>query len=282
MAKKRYNVDKQEEVVTPADLGIVDDEISLLEDTEQLDTLVEVPTLEEAEQLDTLELIDTPEQDKVSSIAELMDRAQLDPRVDTNLLDVELEDLSVIDEPMVAVSDISSIIKRDDLALLEKIELVSNSIGGVAGSVIKSILALYVLGSKTATRQPDPMNREQRALVRYFIRLATQTNPEEFNQAMKYINWVYKQLTDEKVLDKEQLTLVRGVSPLDPTNSSIFTAGKDDKELITFVYLITVIDVKANASTPAEKSRKIDIGKTTASTLLTEEIVTKINNFYSL
>lgn len=301
MAKKNNNTVKPvvgletetSEVITPTDVGtleevLVDGGVATVEDT---------TTLVDAEQLDALENTDVtvtpvvvdptdvPEQDKVSSVAQVMDRAQNDPRVDTTVAPAEetnTTDVETIATPVVTTTDISAIIKRDDLSLLEKIELISTTLGGVAGSVINSLRALYVLGSKTATRVPDAMNREQRALVRYFIRLATQSNPEEFNHAMKYINWTYKQLTDEKVLDKEQMTLVRGVSPLDPTNSCIFTAGKDDNELITFVYLITVIDVRANAKTPIEKARPIDVAKTTAKTLLTEDIVTKINNFYSL
>lgn len=282
------------EVITPNDIGAVED-LGFVDGG--VATVGDTTTLVDTEQLDALENTDAtitpvvidptnvPEQDKVSSVAQVMDRAQNDPRVDTTVSPAEetnTSDVETIATPIDTTTDISAIIKRGDLSLLEKIELISTTLGGVAGSVINSLRALYILGSKTATRLADPMNREQRALVRYFIRLATQSNPEEFNYAMKYINWVYKQLTDEKVLDKEQMTLVRGVSPLDPTNSSIYTAGKDDKELITFVYLITVIDVKANAKTPIEKSRKIDIGKTTANTLLTEDIVTKINNFYSL
>ncbi len=262
MAKQKYNTAKQ----------------TVVEPVEELEAITE-EVVEES----VVTLVDTPEEDKVSSVAEVMDRANIDPRVDTTV-EEELE--PVIEEVKEVVvsnnTDISAIIKRDDLKLLEKIELVAKALDGTAGSVITSLVALYRLGSKAATRQPEAMNREQRALVRYFIRLTTQTNSEEFNHVMKYINWVYKQLTDTKLLDKEQLTLVRGVSPLDPTNSSIYTAGKDDKELITFVYLITVIDVKANAKTASEKARKIDIGKTTASTLLTEDIVTKINNFYTV
>lgn len=261
---------------------LVDGGVATVEDTATPVNNEELVDMESAEV--TITPIDVvSEQDKVSSVAQVMDRAQNDPRVDTtvNTEETASAELEIVETPVITTTDISSIIKRDDLSLLEKIELISTALGGVAGSVINSLRALYVLGSKTATRQPDAMNREQRALVRYFIRLATQSNPEEFNYAMKYINWVYKQLTDEKVLDKEQLTLVRGVSPLDPTNSCIFTAGKDDNELITFVYLITVIDVRANAKTPIEKARSIDVAKTTAKTLLTEEIVLKINNFYT-
>lgn len=271
------------EVITPSDDVIVEDTLvdsdsDVVKDDEQLD-VVETPVY--------VDPTDVPEEDKVSSVAQVMDRAQNDPRVDTAVLhdneeETNSNDLETVETPVFTTTDISDIIKRDDLALLEKIELISTVLGGVTGSVIKSLRALYVLGSKTSTRTADAMNREQRALVRYFIKLATQSNPEEFNHAMKYINWVYKQLTDEKLLDKEQMILVRGVSPLDPTNSSIYTAGKDDNELVTFVYLITVLDVKANAKTPIEKSRKIDIGKTTANTLLTEDIITRINNFYSL
>lgn len=279
MAKKRYSNEKPvaeletatvEEVIVEENTPIIEEPV---EDT--------IPTIEEeiVEDVDT-PLDEVPEQDKVSSVAQVMDRAQNDPRVDTDVIPEEEIIIDPVETPVVVNVDVSAIIKRDDLKLLEKIELVSKSLGGTTGSVINSLVALYRLGSKAATRQPDAMNREQRALVRYFIRLTTQSTTEEFNYAMKYINWVYKQLTDTKLLDKEQLTLVRGVSPLDPTNSSIYTAGKDDKELITFVYLITVIDVKANAKTASEKARKIDIGKTTANTLLTEDIVTKINNFY--
>ena len=47
-----------------------------------------------------------------------------------------------------------------------------------------------------------------------------------------------------------------------------------------FANEVKVIDVKANAKTASEKARKIDISKTTTNTLLTEDIVTKINNFY--
>jgi hypothetical protein len=262
-------------VVVDGGEAVLSDTTTLV-DTEQLGALKDTDGVLEPINPDVV-----PEQDKVSSVAQVMDRAQNDSRVDTTVA----PDDGVADEeplPVTTTTDISAIIKRDDLKLLEKIELISKALGGVAGSVINSLLALYLLGSKTITRQPDAMNREQRALVRYFIRFSTQTTTEEFNFAMKYINWVYKQLTDEKVLDSEQLTLVRGVSPLDPTNSTIFIAGKDDSELITFVYLITVIDVKANAKTPSEKSRPIDIGKTTANTLITEEIVNKINNFYTL
>lgn len=286
-----------EEITPTADVGSVE-ELGFVEGTSINDTdgAESTTTLVDAEQLETIkegdavvEPInpdDVPEQDKVSSVAQVMDRAVNDSRVDTTVgeaIDTEPVIPTDIPEPeeVVTVGDINAIIKRDDIGLLEKVELVAKALGGVAGSVITSLLALYTLGSKAATRQPDPMNREQRALVRFFIRLSTQTTDEQFNHGMKYINWVYKQLTDEKLLDKEQLTLVRGVSPLDPSNSSIFIAGKDDKDLITFNYLITIIDVKANAKTPSEKTRKIDISKATVNTLLTAEMVTRLNNYYT-
>lgn len=289
MAKQKFNKQVTEEkpvVGLETSSEEIVDNVELVLDTtdealpEMLDGTDEV--ISEGNNTEPINPDEVPEQDKVSSVAQVMDRAQNDPRVDTTV--VVAEEPVVDEEPATVTTstDISAIIKRDDLKLLEKIELISKALGGTAGSVVNSLLALYTLGSKAITRQADPMNREQRALVRYFIRLTTQSNTEDFNYAMKYINWVYKQLTDEKVLDKEQLTLVRGVSPLDPTNSSNFIAGKDDSELITFVYLITVIDVKANAKTPNEKARPIDIAKTTANTLLTEDIVTKINNFYTV
>lgn len=271
MAKNRNN----KENTTPS--GVVEDTGVMLDPVVEPLVDTEVPDVVVPESIVTI--IDADDKDKVSSVVELMDRAIIDPNVDTTIsTETVVTDLEV--PVSTNVEDISVIIKRDDIKLLEKVELIATALGGLSGSVISSLLSLYVLGSKTSTRQPDPMNREQRALVRYFIRLATQSTTEEFNQAMKYINWVYKQLTDEKLLDKESLILVRGVSPLDPTNSSIFTAGKDDNELITFVYLITVIDVKANALTLADRERKIDISKTTTNTLLTEDIINKINNFY--
>lgn len=302
MAKQKYTkeatqkpvvgLETSSEEIIPTDVGVVED-LGFVE-SEAGGTLEPVSESEEIEGDGTGEALpevdeepeNIPEQDKVSSVAQVMDRAQNDSRVDTTVPTEPTEDVATNEEPTVMQSatpaDISAIIKRTDISLLDKIELIAKSVDDRASAVIKSLLALYVLGSKTATRQPDTMNREQRAFVRSFIRLSNQSFAEDFNHAMKYINWVYKQLTDEKVLDKEVLTLIRGVSPLDPTNSCIFTAGKDDKELITFVYLITVLDVKANAKTPSEKARKIDINKTTADTLLTEEMINKINIFYSL
>jgi hypothetical protein len=47
-------------------------------------------------------------------------------------------------------------------------------------------------------------NPEQKAFVRSFVKLCNEPT-DEFNKAMKYINWIYKQLSDTTVLDKEGL-----------------------------------------------------------------------------
>lgn len=249
---------------------------------------------------DTINTLEAKEEDKVSSVAEVMQRAEEDSRVDTTVVD-ELEDTrdpEVVDEledtrePEVVETvnvlaevkkdysiAVTEIVKNKTMPLLDKIEAISKIMPDASGKVVRALLAIYNICSKVKTRVPTLLNPEQKAFVRSFVKLCNEPT-EEFNKAMKYINWIYKQLSDTTVLDKEGLVIIRGVSPIDPTISTLFIAGKDDKELVTYVYLSTIIDFRANAKTAAEKSKKADILKITSDTILTDDIVNKINSFY--
>ena len=247
---------------------------------------------------DTINPLEAKEEDKVSSVAEVMQRAEEDSRVDTTVVD-EVEDTTepeseednteqpevvetvnvlteVKEDYSVAVTEI---VKSKTMPLLDKIEAISKLMPDASGKVVRALLAIYNICSKVKTRVPTLLNPEQKAFVRSFVKLCNEPT-EEFNKAMKYINWIYKQLSDTTVLDKEGLVIIRGVSPIDPTISTFFIAGKDDKELVTYVYLSTIIDFRANAKTAAEKSKKADILKITSDTILTDDIVNKINSFY--
>lgn len=237
---------------------------------------------------DTINPLEAKEEDKVSSVAEVMQRAEEDSRVDTTVVD-EVEDTTepevvetvnvlteVKEDYSVAVTEI---VKNKTMPLLDKIEAISKLMPDASGKVVRALLAIYNICSKVKTRVPTLLNPEQKAFVRSFVKLCNEPT-EEFNKAMKYINWIYKQLSDTTVLDKEGLVIIRGVSPIDPTISTLFIAGKDDKELVTYVYLSTIIDFRANAKTAAEKSKKADILKITSDTILTDDIVNKINSFY--
>lgn len=237
---------------------------------------------------DTINTLEAKEEDKVSSVAEVMQRAEEDSRVDTTVVD-ELEDTrepevvetvnvlaEVKEDYSIAVTEI---VKNKTMPLLDKIEAISKIMPDASGKVVRALLAIYNICSKVKTRVPTLLNPEQKAFVRSFVKLCNEPT-EEFNKAMKYINWIYKQLSDTTVLDKEGLVIIRGVSPIDPTISTLFIAGKDDKELVTYVYLSTIIDFRANAKTAAEKSKKADILKITSDTILTDDIVNKINSFY--
>lgn len=237
---------------------------------------------------DTINTLEAKEEDKVSSVAEVMQRAEEDSRVDTTVVD-ELENTrepevvetvnvlaEVKEDYSIAVTEI---VKNKTMPLLDKIEAISKIMPDASGKVVRALLAIYNICSKVKTRVPTLLNPEQKAFVRSFVKLCNEPT-EEFNKAMKYINWIYKQLSDTTVLDKEGLVIIRGVSPIDPTISTLFIAGKDDKELVTYVYLSTIIDFRANAKTAAEKSKKADILKITSDTILTDDIVNKINSFY--
>lgn len=253
-----------------------------------VEPVVVVEDTTEPEVEETVNTLEAKEEDKVSSVAEVMQRAEEDSRVDTTVVD-EVEDTTepevvetvnvlteVKEDYSVAVTEI---VKNKTMPLLDKIEAISKLMPDASGKVVRALLAIYNICSKVKTRVPTLLNPEQKAFVRSFVKLCNEPT-EEFNKAMKYINWIYKQLSDTTVLDKEGLVIIRGVSPIDPTISTLFIAGKDDKELVTYVYLSTIIDFRANAKTAAEKSKKADILKITSDTILTDDIVNKINSFY--
>ena len=258
-----------------------------------------------------------PEEDKVSSVADVVARASNDTRLDdTPVQEITETEPAVNPEPQtdteptvnelnpvsteptpeeksdetsgtpeeeektvdVSVA-VNAIIKDDSYSLLEKIERITKVVPADASKIIVSLLSIFNNCSKVKTRVAAALNPEQKQLVRNFIKLAS-LQQEEFNESMKYINWVYKQLTDITVMQKERLVLVRGVSPLDPLISSAFIVNKDDAELITYVYLMAVIDFRANAKTEAEKAKRPNMQRSTADTLLTEDILNKINGFY--
>ncbi len=216
------------------------------------------PTVNE---LDTVSTEPTPE--------EKSDETDTKPAEEESAVEVEVNVSGVV----------NSIIKDDKYSLLEKIERISKVVPADASKIIVSLLSIFNNCSKVKTRVAAALNPEQKQLVRNFIKLAS-LQQEEFNESMKYINWVYKQLTDITVMQKERLVLVRGVSPLDPLISSAFIVNKDDAELITYVYLMAVIDFRANAKTEAEKAKRPNMQRSTADTLLTEDILNKINGFY--
>lgn len=239
----------------------------------------EVVTPEEVDSEPT-DTVVAPEE--LKSVNEVMLKAATEDGLDKTIVDVPEEDDIVEDTPVAGdIVDVTDIIKNDNLSLLEKIDAISAVLPPLASKLVKSAVSLYHLGSTANGRQPEKMNREQKIFVRTFIKLANEPTTV-FNENMKYFSWVFKQLSDVKVLEANNLVLFRGESPLEQSTSTLFIAGKNDSELNTFLYLINILDLKINSATAAERNKQVATDKITVNTNFTEELINKINNAFSV
>lgn len=231
------------------------------------------------ESTETIEEAQVDEAVKLTSTDEVMNAAAENPEVDKTIVDVPVEEdtAPASDFPaQIEVSSMSDIVKNDSLSLMDKINKITELMPQVSAKVAKSIVALYTLCSSASTRTPEKLNREQKYFVRAFFKLAAEPDTV-FAENMRFISWIYRQLSDVKVLAANDLPTYRNESPLEPSTCTLYIAGKNDGELNTFFYLVTILDVKINSKTVEERTRPIAMDKATTNNNLTEDICNKIN-----
>lgn len=172
---------------------------------------------------------------------------------------------------------INAILKDESIGIFDRLDELIKSLPSQGSKVVKSLVALLHLRNQLASE--TVLNREQKYFTREFKKLL-ELPQNQFDESMVYVNWTYKELTNVDTLAKAGINTMRnGASPLDPTNIVMYIANKDDQEMFTFLYLMTLLDIKANS--PELKDKPVDVSKTSVQSGLTDTHIERLNKFYA-
>ena len=171
---------------------------------------------------------------------------------------------------------INDLLKNTDLGIFDRLDKLVKFLPQPGNKVVASMASILKLRAKNASEAS--MNREQITFAREFKKLLTLPQ-NEFNQLMVYVDWSYKELLNIDNLHKEGVVTINNTSPLDPCLSFIYCANKDNQEIFTFVYLLTILDAKSGNDEISKKP--VSLAKATVKTILDDSEIEKLNKFYS-
>lgn len=175
---------------------------------------------------------------------------------------------------------IAKIIGTNDLSIMNKIEQIAKLLPQPSNKLALGLRGLFVQRANDSSNS-IAINIEQKAFYRNFKELL-RLPQNDFNEQYKYLNWIHKQLLDLELIHKEKLPIVAGVSPIHVMNVFLYCANKDDAELLSFVYLFTLLDMRVTDVDGALKGKSPDLSKVSVKkTLLKAEDVEKINKYYN-
>ena len=210
------------------------------------------------------------EENKLESMDEVKAHSESNPDVDTTVVE-DVPDVA----PMArnTIDDIAAklIVSSDDNVVSQVTRLIELSTGGVK-RILASMLAII---SNRVTNYPKGLLAAQKEFSRGFSNLLKEDKTTVVN-AMKYINWAYKELTNLDRLKESGIPDINKLSPLDPMNSMKYSVSQHDVDIDTFIVLITIIDTKSN---PAFAGKVIDLTKLKKSNL-TDATYEKLNAYY--
>ena len=224
---------------------------------------------------------DANEVERLSTVAEVLGKAALDPALASNGdTDPVGPDEPTTDSDSVTITTnaidkeaINEIVKSD-LPLLDRLDKIAKLLPQSGGKTIKSLL--YLFQNRVDHAEASVVNGEQRSFVRAFKKVLALPQ-SEFNESFRYIKYAYSKLMDKEVLKQEKLPIINNLSPLDPLNNQMLhIANKDDAELVSFVYLFTLLSVKQDYP-----NDNIKVSKVSISGAITDDDVTKINTYYN-
>lgn len=237
--------------------------------------------------VDATPAADVSEPVRHKTLAGLMDHAKENNPSDVDASnDVAPEETGVDTEPTEEAKEPSRFSKEaiaeliaNKIPLMQKLDQLVKLLPQPSNNVVSGLRGLYTYLSEYRDREAD-INKTQRAIYRSMKQLLS-LDQNEFNEQYKYINWVYKQLLDKELLEKEKQYLVSGESPLHIMNIFLFASNKDDAELSSFIYLMTYIDFRATDKNNAFKGKSGSLAKTTVKSLLSPEDIEKLDKYYN-
>ena len=174
---------------------------------------------------------------------------------------------------------IAAIVKNNDLSLMNKIEKLVKYLPHPVNKVVGGLRGLFDQRVHYKDNRAV-INAEQRSFYRN-MKILLELPQNEFNELFRYVRWVHQQLVDVEVLKKENLPLVAKVSPIHVMNVFLYCADTDDNELASFVFMFTLLDMRATDKEGILKGQSPDMKKASIKTLFSPTDVEKINKFYN-
>ena len=174
---------------------------------------------------------------------------------------------------------IAAIVKNNDLSLMNKIEKLVKYLPHPVNKVVGGLRGLFDQRVHYKDNR-SVINAEQRSFYRN-MKILLELPQNEFNELFRYVRWVHQQLVDVEVLKKENLPLVAKVSPIHVMNVFLYCADTDDSELASFVFMFTLLDMRATDKEGILKGQSPDMKKASIKTLFSPTDVEKINKFYN-
>ena len=174
---------------------------------------------------------------------------------------------------------IAAIVKDNDLSLMNKLEKLVKHLPHPVNKVVGGLRGLFDQRVHNKDNRAA-VNAEQKNFYRN-MKILLELPQNEFNELFRYVRWAHQQLVDVEILKKEKLPLVAKVSPIHIMNVFLYCADTDDSELASFVFMFTLLDMRATDKEGILKGQSPDMKKASIKTLFSPTDVEKINKFYN-